>query len=115
MSVKTQSTNPGVSLAGGGALAEPRSDATVAASIVSHENIGGTISSATMPQRISRARNVTSVRTPVARTNVMSRDEATPVMSSDTTSGTTVMRIAFTQSVPMGSTKLTRERSAGAG
>ena len=28
-------------------------------------------------------------------------------MSSDTTSGTTVMRIAFTQSVPMGSTKLT--------
>jgi hypothetical protein len=32
----------------------------------------------------------------------MSDAEATPVISSDTTSGITVIRIAFTQSVPIG-------------
>src|ERR1041385_5948594 len=49
------------------------------------------------------------------RTTRISEQEATPVMSRDTTSGITVMRIALTQRVPIGSTKSTNFRSAGAG
>jgi hypothetical protein len=45
------------------------------------------------------------VRPPMRLIDVMSVAEATPVMRSDTTNGITVMRMAFTQSVPNGAMK----------
>ncbi len=49
--------------------------------------------------------NTSSVRPPSRPIAFMSVADATPVMSSDTTSGMTVMRMAFTHSVPIGAMK----------
>ena len=49
----------------------------------------------------SMAMNTAIVRPPMRPIVDMSDAEATPVISSDTTSGITVIRMAFTQSVPI--------------
>jgi hypothetical protein len=55
-----------------------------------------------------------SVAPPPTRPSVRpSRADVIPVITSDTTSGITVMRIAFTQSAPIGSTSCGTGRSTG--
>ena len=52
----------------------------------------------------SIAKNTASVRPPIRPMLEMSATEATPVITSDTTNGITVIRIAFTHNVPIGVT-----------
>ena len=50
----------------------------------------------------SNSTNTSSVRPPRRPIDLTSAADATPVMSSETTSGITVIRMAFTQNVPIG-------------
>ena len=70
----------------------------------SHENTAIASGIAKIVAPVSIARNTVSVRPPLRPIIEMSDTEATPVISSETTSGITVIRIAFTQSVPIGAT-----------
>ena len=60
----------------------------------------------------SMARNTASVRPPSRPTAVTSDADATPVITSETTRGITVIRIALTQSVPTGATASAAPSSA---
>ena len=64
---------------------------------------GGAIASAMSPATTSRITNVTSARTPRRPSDREPMPVATPVISTETTSGTTVIRIALTHRLPNGS------------
>ena len=95
--------------------AVPRIEATVAASTCIHANIGGTTTRLMTAKVISSDRKVASVRRPTARTLWKSVDAAIPTISSDPTSGMTVIRMTLTHSVPIGSISDTRVASGAAG
>ncbi len=70
----------------------------------SNEKVPMPSGSASMVAPASMAMNTAIVRLPIRPIVDTSDAEATPVISSDTTNGITVIRIAFTQSVPRSAT-----------
>src|SRR5688572_4269372 len=68
----------------------------------SNSKTAGATGMTTIAIPVSSSRKTSSVRPPSRPTALTSVADATPVMSSDTTSGMTVMRMALTQSVPTG-------------
>jgi len=90
----------------------PPRDAVAAASIGSRAKSGGAISAAKSADALSRTTKVSRPRQPM-RPIVPTSTDATLTMRRETTSGTTVIRMAFTQSVPIGSTNETRANSGG--
>ncbi len=93
--------------------ATTRSDAVVAASIGSHASSGGVISAVSAALQETRRRKSAAALRPSRPTRRGSLAEATPTTRLETTSGTTVIRIALTQSVPTGSASAARASSAG--
>jgi len=112
---RIQSRRPGTSAGGTTALAVPRIEATVAASTCIHANIGGTTTRLMTAKVISSDRKAASVRRPTARTLWKSVDAAIPTISSDPTSGMTVIRMTLTHSVPIGSSSDTSVASGATG
>ena len=70
------------------------------------ENAAMPAESPRIARRPSTRRTPSSVRPPMRPIAEMSDADATPVMSSETTSGITVIRMALTQSVPIGATRV---------
>src|SRR5690349_14856024 len=82
--------------------ARERSAVTATGSIERRANTGGATIAPTNPERQRNARAMRRARPPT-RAILVASAPAIPTITSETTSGTTVMRIAFTKSVPNGS------------
>ena len=76
-------------------------------------NAIGASGTAIAATKVRSPKNTSSVRRPTVPRLCMSPAEPSPVMISDTTSGMTVMRMAFTQREPIGARKSTAASSWG--
>ena len=95
---------------GRGAFGERRADGAGAGSIAKTATAAGMTMSAVTT---SSATKMASVRPPMRPIDARFLVDAIPVISRETTSGITVIRIAFTQSVPIGATRSAACSSAG--